>query len=279
MKPVECFHIGPQKAATTWVYRCLQGHPEIACPPKDSIHYFDIFYAKGREWYAQSFQEAESNQKLFDPTYTYIRSPWAPRRIYRENPRAKIVLCMRNPIDRAFSHYWHEKKKGKITFDFKEVLTNYDLFSSWVEPGFYAEHIERYLEYFPRDQILCLQFQTLRKDSEEFLRRLFFFFDVDSTYTPSVVQEKVNQAGERRTVANKIWKRIRPKLRYLGQNALINTVQGSSFLGPWIVDRYEYEGGVHPDLRQELQKICEPEIWRLETLLDIDLSHWRYDAQ
>ncbi len=275
MRSVECFHIGPQKAATSWVYQCLAEHPEIACPPEDVIHYFDIHYAKGREWYAQFFANAYPEQKLFDPTYTYIRSPWAPRRIAKENPDAKIVLCLRNPIDRAFSHYWHERKKDKITFSFDEVTKNYDLFSSWIEPGFYAEHIKRYLKYFSREQILCLQFQDLKRDSKTFLRRLLAFFEVDDTFTPSLIDQKVNEAGARRTIANSIWRRIRTRLHWLGWEKVVESMETNSLAETWIADRHEYKEGIDSDLRHELQEICEPEIKRLEELLNVDLTHWR----
>lgn len=279
MKPVECFHIGPQKAATTWVYQCLAEHPEIACPPEDTIHYFDIFYTKGRNWYSRFFKNAKRGQKLFDPTYTYIRSPWVPERIYKENPKAKIVICIRDPIERAFSHYWHEKKKKNISFEFGDVLTNYDLFSSWIEPGFYAKHIERYLDYFPREQILCLRFQMLKEDNEGFLHRLLSFFEVNPSHKPSVVKEKVNEAGERRTVANQVWKRIRSKLHRLGQDFLVDKIQANPLFGRWIADRYEYEAGVQADIRRELEEICEPEVRRLEALLDLDLSYWRHSTR
>ena len=116
MKPVDIFHIGPQKTGTTWIYRCSREHPEIAVPPKDSIHYFDMFYPRGRGWYAEFFADAKPGQKLIDPTPSYIRSPLAAARIYEENPEAKIVLCLRHPIERAFSHYWHEKKRGRFNF-------------------------------------------------------------------------------------------------------------------------------------------------------------------
>ena len=78
--------------------------------------------------------------------------------IPEENRAAKIIVCLRNPVERAFSHFWHERKKKKYNFDFSEVLRTYDLFSSLLEPGFYAEHIERFLGYFPREQILCQLF-------------------------------------------------------------------------------------------------------------------------
>ena len=279
MKPVECFHIGPQKAATTWVYQCLEGHPEIACPPEDTIHYFDIFYAKGREWYQQFFQEANPGQKLFDPTYTYIRSPWVPRRLVKENPDAKIICSLRNPVDRAFSHYWHEKKKKKITFDFKEVLKNYDLFSSWVEPGFYAEHLERYLEHFHREQLLCLPFRLLKRNDEEYLQRILAFIEVDTSFQPSWIGKKANEAGGRRTFTNAVWRRVRRRLEWIGQEELVESIENAPMVGQWVRDRDEYEEGIDKTVRQELLQICEPEIQRTEALLNLDLSNWRDPAK
>ncbi len=270
---VDVFHIGPQKSATTWVYECLKEHPETRTSTTDAIHYYDIFYVKGKQWYIDKFGN-EGDVKV-DTTYTYIRSPWVPRRIAEDSPGAKIVCCLRNPIDRAFSHYWHEKKKGKIAFEFEEVLENYDLFSSWIEPGFYAEHLERYLEHFARDQLLCLPFRLLKEDDEAFLRRILTFIDVDPSFRPSWLGEKANEAGGRRTFTNAVWRRVRPRLQWAGQDALVEFVEDAPVLGRWVRDRDEYEQGIDESVRRELLDICEPEIRRTEVLLDLDLSHWR----
>jgi len=271
---VDVFHIGPQKAATTWVYRCFDEHPSVACPPTDAIHYYDIFYAKGEDWYARHFQGAQSDQLTFDPTFTYIRSPWAPRRIAADSPDAKIICFLRNPVSRAFSHYWHEKKKGKITFEFDEVLENYDLFSSWVEPGFYAEHLERYLKHFSRDQLLCLPFRLLKQDDEEFLRRILTFVDVDPSFQPSWLGKKANEAGGRRTFTNAVWRRVRRRLERLGQGELAESTENAPVVGRWVRDRDEYEEGMDEAVRQELLEICEPEVRRTERLLSLNLEHW-----
>ncbi|MCS3939541.1 hypothetical protein GGP84_002173 [Salinibacter ruber] len=215
---------------------------------------------------------------------TYIRSPWAPRRIARENPNAKIMLCLRDPIDRAFSHYWHEKKKGKISFEFEEVLENYDLYSSWLEPGFYAEHIERYLQYFDREQILCLHFETLRDDEREFMRQILHFADIDDDFEPSWLNKKSNEAGGRRTVANRMWHGLKGTVaqselesiaRRLQLDEAAQQLETLPIVGSLLNDKEEYEQGISSELREELVDLCEPEIQRLENLLDIRLPHWR----
>ncbi|MEZ5334867.1 MAG: sulfotransferase [Methanolobus sp.] len=268
MKPVEIFHIGPQKSGTTWVYKCLKEHPEIATPPKDSIHYFDMYYSKNRDWYMQHFSDAGSEQKLFDPTPSYIRSPLAPKRIYKENPDAKIILCMRHPIERAFSHYWHEKKKEKYNFEFNEVLSNYDLFSSWIEPGFYAEHIEKYLNFFPHKQILCQKFDYLNENPRGFLKELLDFIGVESNFEPTVLNKKVNAAGIKKGDKNKA--RIGMLINKI--SPLNNKQSGFSAK---LSGKEEYLQGVPEELYKELLEICIPEIERLEELLNLNLNHWK----
>jgi hypothetical protein len=273
---MDVFHIGPQKAATTWVYRCLREHPDVACPPNDTIHFYDMYYHRGARWYAEHFKDAGPRQKKFDPTYTYLRSPWAPRRIAADNPEAKIIMCLRHPIDRAFSHYWHEKKKGKYNFSFEEVLKNYDLFASWIEPGLYAEHIERFLRHFPRDQIRCLLFDDLREDPEGFLHEILTFARVDPDFEPSFLHRKANEAGGRRTLTNRVWRGVRRRLQWTtGQGNVAQALQSTPVLGRLLQDRVEYESGIDPEVRQELEAICAPEIERLEDLLSIDLSIWK----
>ncbi len=284
MRSVDLFHIGPQKSATTWVYHCLNEHPDVAVPKSDTIHYYDMFYARGEEWYEKHFDHAEEGQILYDPTTTYIRSPWAPRRIAKENPYAKIMLCLRDPIDRAFSHYWHEKKKGKISFEFEEVLENYDLYSSWLEPGFYAEHIERYLQYFNREQILCLHFETLKDNEREFMHQILHFADIDDDFEPSWLNKKSNEAGGKRTFSNRMWREFKRTVvqsnfestaRDLRLDHAAQYLEGVPILEKILQDRQEYEEGIDPALRAELLELCEPEIQRLENLLEIDLASWR----
>jgi hypothetical protein len=284
MRPIDLFHIGPQKTATTWVHRCLSEHPDIFAPASHALHYYDIHYHRGAEWYHQFYHGARDGQVLLDPTMTYIRSTWAPRRIHADNPEASIIVCLRNPIDRAYSHYWHEKKKGTIAFEFEEVLQNYDLYANWMEPGFYAEHIQRYLRYFDREQLLCVRFDTLVDDEEAFLRDIFRFAGVDSSFRPSWLHKKSNEAGGRRTMTNRVWNRMKKMAvqsnledtaRALRLDEMAKRLEDAPVIGSLLQNRAEYERGIPAPLRANLLQVCEPEIRRLEELLDMDLSIWR----
>lgn len=270
MRAIDLFHIGPQKSGTTWIYSCLKEHPEVVCALKDSVHYYDMFYHLGLEWYAQKFPKAEDHQLIIDHTPSYIRSPWVAKRIFADNPGAKIIVCLRNPIDRAFSHYWHEKKKKKINFEFSEILTNYDLFSSWFETGFYAEHIERYLEYFPREQVFLQRFEHLEEDPVGFLKEFLGFINVSTDFQPSILHEKINVAGAKQDLFN----RSKNYLNHVGSK-LFKERWHSGLYSKWLSGKDEYIRGIPEDLRAELLKVATPEIERLETLLGADLSKWK----
>lgn len=269
MERISFFHVGPQKTATTWLYECLLEHPEIGCAISDSVHYFDIFHHRGSEWYASQFRPSASNQQLIDFTPSYIRSPWAPRRIADYNPEGRILLCLRNPIDRAFSHYWHEKKKDRYNFGFDEVLNNYDLFSSWIEPGLYAEHIERFLGFFDRDRILVQDFFLLRRDPHAFFSQALRFMGVDASFVPGVLETRINAAGTKKWSRSPNMQRIRYWLNRAGINRLWPSFDQR------VSGQREYLHGVPEAVRLSLQKVCEPEIVRLERLLEINLDEWR----
>jgi hypothetical protein len=269
MNRVSFFHIGPQKTGTTWLYHCLSEHPEVGCAVNHSVHFFDIHYHRGENWYRETFSGFADHQKLIDFTPSYIRSPWAPRRIAGYNPEGRIFLCLRNPIDRAFSHYWHEKKKGKYNFGFDEVLKNYDLFSSWIEPGLYAEHIERFLRYFERDRILAQDFSLLGRDPRAFYSQALRFMGVDESFVPEALTRKINPAGTKQWSRSPSVQRVRYWLTRGGIDRIWPSFEER------ISGQREYIRGIPAALRAHLLELCEPEIVRLERLLDLDLDDWR----
>ena len=122
-------------------------------PQSDESHYFDINY------YENDLINIEvpKNKIIGESTSSYFRCKYVPERIYKNNPKSKIIVSLRNPIQRAYSHYWHERKKNKIKFEFEELFSNFDLFENWIESGFYVDHYRNYLKYFDKSQILVLK--------------------------------------------------------------------------------------------------------------------------
>lgn len=269
-RTVDVIHLGPQKSGTTWLYECLKEHPGVACAPRDSIHYYDMFYFKGESWYLEHFADARPGQLLFDTTPSYLRSLRAPARMYRDNPDAKLAVTLRHPVDRAFSHFWHEQKDPRREYDFTEVFTNYDFFSSWLEPGFYAEHLERYLEHFSEEQILFQRFELLNEDPRAFLREFLEFLAIDADFVPSWIDTKVNAAKVIRTPVGRLRvKADRGLTRVLGRE-----FQGTQ-ASRWLTQSRRYARGIEADTYNQLLEACLDEIDQTEKLTGLDLSRWK----
>ncbi|MGM0588333.1 MAG: sulfotransferase domain-containing protein [Bacteroidota bacterium] len=289
---VSHFLAGSQKTASTWIYRCLKEHPEIFVTDRDASHFFTVNYYKGVEWYHSLYRDKVDEEVVFDTTPSYIRDEDAARRIYEYNPNAKLVFNLRNPIDRAFSHYWHEKHKGKINFEFSEAVLysgigNFDLYQNWIKSGFYYKMIAKYLEYFGRDNVLILVYEDLKKDSVEFIQNIYRFSEVDDSFIPKSAQTVINKAGKpinqnknpdqsNSTYINKITQSFpasigdplrRVKQRYLTKHITTSDKSVND-------DTTEYERGVDPKIREILRKIFKPENEKLAEAFNLNLDHW-----
>ena len=267
---IDVFHVGPPKTATTWVYRCFREHPTFSVTTKDAVHYYDMFHARGPDWYASQFVNWQPGLKRLDATPSYIQCRSAMERLMRENPNARFVVGLREPIERAFSHYWHLRKKGQIKHRFDEILDNYTLYSLWLEPGFIARNLRPLLDQVPREHIYPMSFETLNADPAGELRRLFQFCDVDADFRPSLLEKRVNVAGPRQTLLRRAaYKAGRMvfggAIDHRGQSGLIN----------WLSGKGEYHQGVDQHTLQRLRPLCEPEIREIESAFEVDLSEWR----
>jgi hypothetical protein len=273
--------LGPQKCATTWIYRCLEEHPEVFVPETDSIHYFDMNYRKGEKWYQNCFAQHDGEPIVGEETPSYIRDEVVPERIAQDVPDAKLIISVRNPMDRAYSHYWHEKSKGKLSFAFEEVFENYDLFQNWVVPGFYHRHIRRFLEEFPEEQVKLVFFDDLVEDDEAFISDVFEFVGADPDYTPSFVDERVNEARDKLDfeTINRVYHRafdfVQTNFPQPVKNILhpLHTAYKRGIVGTF-GGKDEYEKGMDANVRRRLEELYVEEIRLLEAHTGRDFSHW-----
>lgn len=276
-KPVELFHLGPPKTATTWVYRALCENPQIVTSAEDRIHYFDLHYSKGEDWYDLQFTHnakgEDENKIRFDPTYSYICSPYALERIAGYNPDAKLIFGLRNPIDRAFSHYWHIKKQGiGANFSFGDILVHYNSYATWMEHGFLSKPVKYMLENFPRENIKPLMMEEMEGHGEDTYRDICAFAGIEAGTTPGVVNRKINVAGPKKTKASYMKNRFGKLL--FGRETMEGNTSGNRVQNLFS-GKQEYRSGIDPELREELRAYVIEDIEALEKLLDIDLSAWK----
>lgn len=183
---------GTQKGGTTSLYTYLKQNPFIGMSNKKEIHYFDLHYQKGIEWYKKHFKKFKDKKyKLVGeatPTYMYFEN--IPERIYRLIPETKLIFILRNPVNRAYSHYWHTVKIGYEYLYFEEAiekeeerLREYQEFIrslySYKDRGKYISQLERFWKYFPKEQMLILITEELKEKPEQVMTKLFDFLEIN----------------------------------------------------------------------------------------------------
>jgi len=190
IRPLPDFLIlGAQKAGTTALYAYLRRHPRITGPSWKEVSFFDRHYARGEAWYRGNFPNTLRARGLVgEASPSYLVHPLAPQRVAELVPEAKLIALVRNPVDRAFSHYQHEVVLGREPLSFEDALAAEDerlrgeeermradpaFFShAWWNytsrtRGRYAEQLERWLAVFPRDRLLVVPSEDLLLAPEE----------------------------------------------------------------------------------------------------------------
>ena len=187
---------GAQKSGTSALWEYLREHPEICLPEKKEIHFFDNdkFFSKKKIDYTHyhSFFKVEKQHKMIGET-TPIYMYWmdAPKRIWQYNPEMKMIIILRNPIDRAYSHWNMQRDRGLETLSFSEAirketerarksLPSQQRFFSYTDRGFYSEQIRRIWRFFEENNILIFRIEDLKRNPEQTLESVCRFLKVSS---------------------------------------------------------------------------------------------------
>lgn len=203
--------IGAQRAGTTSLYDYLTQHAEIAPALRKEIHYFDNHFDRDHAWYRAFFYPA-ALRRLFWPTVTgeatpyYLFHPHAAARLAATLPHARFIVMLRNPVDRAYSHYLHEVRRGYETLPFAQAIAQetervrvsaaalaapaaYDPAHhhyTYLQRGLYAGQLQVWQQHFARSQILIIISETFFAQPSQALADCLAFLGVrDLDWRPS----------------------------------------------------------------------------------------------
>ncbi len=198
--------IGEEKSGSSWIFYSLKEHPEICVSSIKEINFFSelYIYRKGIEYYRSFFKQCSPEMIKGEFTPHYLSNPKAAALIHKHFPKIKILACIRNPIERAYSSYkYNLEMKGPLSIHktFEDAIKrNKDL----IERGFYFKHLKRYYDLFPEKNILVLLYDNLRKDPINFIQKIYKFLNVNQVdFISPRWAEKRNISGSR-IVKNKI---------------------------------------------------------------------------
>lgn len=197
MKKPNFFCLGASKSGTTSIYKVLNSHPEIFVSNFKEPHFFDSDsnFRKGLDWYLSSFYKNVKNEKIisdFTPTYLYNKD--APSRIKNTfGSDLKFMIILRDPVDRAYSHYLHTKRDGMEKKSFLESLEEEkirlvesdflsNLHYSYIAQSKYFEMISRYFNLFPESSFKIYIFEEdFNNNDVLFFKDLFKFLNLKNT--------------------------------------------------------------------------------------------------
>ncbi|WP_287584477.1 sulfotransferase [Candidatus Borrarchaeum sp.] len=194
--------IGAQRSATTFVHKCLEDHPDIFMPPKEKAFFENpYFFQKDFNEFEKLFENL-SQKAIGIKRPNYLGKIECPERIYRYIPNAKLIVILRNPVERAISAYFHQMKSGFIPIKpLEKGLLNvinrkyYKLYprsKEIIEFGFYYKHLMHYLHYFKKDQLLVIIYRDLKANPLKTIQHIFRFLKVDENFIPKTLQSKQN---------------------------------------------------------------------------------------
>ena len=215
--PKHFFIVGAQRSGTTYLYRLLYDHPEIemAHPERPEPKFFliDRLYARGLDYYyAEFFPQGGTGKLLGEKSTSYIESEKSAMRIVQHFPDAKIVMVLRNPVERAVSNYWFSFNNGFEKLSLEDAIyqeeqrrENYDHEQisaspyAYLKRGRYIDYIEGYEKHVAPANIKVLIYEQLTEESSA-LADLFEFLGVSPDFAPSVQSDQRVNASDREPV-------------------------------------------------------------------------------
>lgn len=213
--------IGTQRGGTTSLYNYLTEHPNFGPAYTKEVHFFDKSFDKGMNWYraqfpslVKKFYHAQIHKQDFitgEASPYYLFHPLVPQRIAQHLPQAKLIVLLRNPVDRAYSHYYHEVAGGRESVSFEEAMeleeertahekekiirdehyTSYNhQHYTYLARGIYIDQLQTWMSFFPKEQILILRSEDFYADPGAGLRRTLEFVNLPVLTTKEQKQQE-----------------------------------------------------------------------------------------
>jgi len=291
------FILGAAKAGTTSLYHCLKQHPDIGMSvPKEPL-FFEAEYDLGLDHYRRRyFRGCAGARAIGDARHRNLYLPFVPPRILESAPDARLIVMLRNPVDRALSHWWHWYVRGIEALPFDDAVeanlarlksgpffetpeearlyadtldraTGYSLYPSYLDSGYYAEQIERYVRLFGKERMMIVFSEDLAADAASVVRKVFEFLDVDPEVRPDSAPQNraLPPAGHR----------VMTLFRNVPGRRLVPTAVRTRVkrkVETWL-------SGPTPSIpaatRRALTEHFEPHVRDLEKMTGRDLTAWR----
>ena len=274
--------IGAMKAGTTSLYHYLRNHEQIFMPKVKELDFFadGANWSRGLDWYRQQFSGAGDAMARGEASTLYTKYPQydrVPERIAGVVPGVRLIYLVRDPIVRMRSHYQHRVALGAETEPPEVALLENPIYLAYSK---YAMQLERYLDHFPREQLLVVTSEGLRHDRAATVRQVYEFLGVDPTLSPPALETEFYKTAQRRSYPPLVWTARRFIKRHVPQakraKELVDSVMarrsgassGAAQAAP------EADAVISPELRAQLAELLRDDVARLRGYMPSSFDGW-----
>jgi hypothetical protein len=224
--------LGTQKGGTTTLHRLLVQHPQVFLPACKEVHYFSLHDQQPLSWYAEHYSSAQPGQRCGDITPYYLFHPRAPQRIQQVLPQAKLIVLLRDPVERSLSQVFHARRLGFEPLELEAALaaeaerlagaeerlrepgsTDYSHQKhSYLSRSRYEQQLQRYEALFPVRQLLVLRSEDLFSKAEQSWQQIQAFLELDPMPLPAPLARANAGRGEAEAVPEQVRAQLRHAL-------------------------------------------------------------------
>jgi hypothetical protein len=267
--------VGPPRTATTWLHEVLKGRVGLPANIKET-DFFTRFYDRGLDWYADYFRERDGLRVVGEIAPMYFASPRARDRIAKDLPSCKIIVSLRDPVERAYSNYRLLRRITTTKADFERAATTR---GDLLESSRYGTHLQSWYDTFGRERVLVLIYDDLESDPQGFLDKVCDFIGIARfpVAASRVGAEKVNTVSTQ-PPSPRLGKLAR---RVIGWFADRHYHRAAGWVRESRLISYMLAGGdpfppLSAEVAKRMREFYRPEVEKLERLLGRDLSAWKF---
>jgi hypothetical protein len=286
-RKVSLFIVGAAKAGTTAIYSHLALHPEVCmCSLKEPNFFSAGELVNDRLYYNEPVIQNEKEYHLLfkhitrpvwgEASVSYLYYKGTAKKIFSYNPQSRIIIFLRNPAERAFSHYLMDRKLGLVPYTFDEIFSGIGeadkqkFFRQYFSYGFYSGQMDNYLKCFPREQVKIILYDQLQSSMQQVLNEVADFIPL-KTPLQLLGENRFNEAAmPRGKLVSAIYRHrdIRKMLKSAMPSKATRKLKQLLFESP--------AEKLSDSMRQQLNRYYKEDIQRLESLIHQNLRSW-YD--
>jgi len=273
-RPPDFLAVGGSRCASTYIFRVLESHPDIFMAKTKSLHFFNDHYDLGYDWYFNHFNSSSKIAGEVNPSYLYLKMadgrPIAEE-VHKMSKDTKIIIVIRDPVDRTISHYLKQEGQNKIKRQdlLSGLMESQRRKSRIITDSFYYNKIMNYKKLFSERSLKIVIFERLVNKPEATFSEIFDFLGVDTKFRTSLMSLKLNSS---RMIGNRIrvYDLIYRSLYRLGFSGLAKKFWEKQSKEPFVVDSQS---------SKFLKKLYSKDVSSLRLKLGFDLAEWKNFSQ